>query len=72
MSANALEISVQDEGKGFDPASPAEGRRNGLGNMRRRAEAIGGRLELQSAPKAGTTVRLVVPLKNGMPHGPAK
>ncbi|HXR05422.1 MAG TPA: sensor histidine kinase [Verrucomicrobiae bacterium] len=72
MSANTLEISVQDEGKGFDPASPAEGRRNGLGNMRRRAEAIGGRLELQSAPGIGTTVRLVVILKNGMPHGPAK
>ena len=66
MSADALEISVQDDGKGFDPASPAESRRNGLGNMRHRAEAIGGRLELQSAPGTGTTVRLGVTLKNGM------
>ena len=57
---------MQDEGKGFDPASLAESRRNGLGNMRRRAEAIGGRLELRSTPGAGTTVRLVVTLKNGM------
>ena len=66
VSGNMLEISVRDEGKGFDPASPAEGRRNGLGNMHRRAEAIGGKLELQSAPGTGTTVRLVVILRNGM------
>jgi len=69
ISGNTLEISVRDEGKGFDPASPAESRRNGLGNMHRRAEAIGGRLELQSAPGTGTTVRLVVNLKNGMNAG---
>jgi len=69
MSAHTLEISVQDQGKGFDPASPAESRRNGLGNMRRRAEAIGARLELQSTPGSGTTVRLVVNVKNEMNAG---
>jgi signal transduction histidine kinase len=69
VSADALEISVQDDGKGFDPASPAESRRNGLGNMRRRAEDIGGALELQSAPGTGTAVRLVVSLKDGMNAG---
>jgi len=69
VSADALEISVQDDGKGFDPASPAESRRNGLGNMRRRAEDIGGALELQSAAGAGTAVRLVVNLKDGMNAG---
>ncbi len=69
VSAHTLEISVQDQGKGFDPASPVESRRNGLGNMRRRAEAIGARLELQSTPGSGTTVRLVVNLKNGMNAG---
>ena len=69
VSGNTLEILVQDDGKGFDPASPAESRRNGLGNMRRRAEAIGGSLELQSTPGTGTTLRLVVRLKNGMTAG---
>ena len=69
VSADALEISVQDNGKGFDVSPPAESRRNGMGNMRRRAEAIGGRLELQSAPGTGTTVRLVVNLKNEMNAG---
>ena len=69
VSADTLEISVQDNGKGFDMSPPAESRRNGMGNMRRRAEAIGGRLELQSAPGTGTTVRLVVNLKNEMNAG---
>jgi signal transduction histidine kinase len=69
VSADTLEISVQDNGKGFDVSPPAESRRNGMGNMRRRAEAIGGRLELQSAPGTGTTVRLVVNLKNEMNAG---
>ena len=49
MSAGTLEISVQDDGKGFDPASPAESRRKaGLGNMRRRAEAMGGTLDCRA------------------------
>jgi signal transduction histidine kinase len=64
VSSNTLEILVRDNGKGFDPAS-SEGRRNGLGNMRRRAETIGGKLDLQSAPGQGTTMRLSVLLRNG-------
>jgi signal transduction histidine kinase len=64
ISGHTLEIRVQDDGKGFDPASLAEGRRNGVGNMRRRAETIGGKLELQSATGQGTTMRLSVNLQN--------
>src|SRR5579862_257208 len=63
ISGCALEILVRDDGRGFDPASLAEGRRNGVGNMRRRAEAIGGKLEWQSTPGQGTAVRLAVNLK---------
>ena len=65
VSVNTLEISVQDDGKGLDSASPAESTHNGLGNMRRRAEVIGGKLELQSVLGGGMSVRLVVNLKNG-------
>ena len=53
ISGHTLEILVQDDGRGFDPASLAEGRRNGVGNMRRRAEAIGGKLELAKRPRPG-------------------
>jgi signal transduction histidine kinase len=65
VSGPRLEILVQDDGKGFDPASLAESRRNGAGNMRRRAEAVGGKLEWQSAPGRGTTVKFSVNLPDG-------
>jgi signal transduction histidine kinase len=65
VSGNTLEILVHDDGTGFNPVPPLEDKRNGLGNMRRRAAAIGGTLELQSAPGKGTTVRLAVKLPSG-------
>jgi ligand-binding sensor domain-containing protein/signal transduction histidine kinase len=59
--ARSLEILIQDDGKGFEPAPPTpEGKRHGLGNMRHRAETIGGTLTLQSTPLGGTLVRLIV------------
>ena len=58
-----LEILVEDDGRGYTPATrPVPEQRNGLGNMRQRAESIGGKLELQSALGSGTTVRLTVNL----------
>lgn len=65
LSGQILEIIVQDDGAGFEPSSVVEGQRNGLGNMRRRADAIGGKLELQTARGKGTTVKLSVNLQNG-------
>ena len=64
ISGDTLEILVQDDGKGFDLSASSESRRNGLGNMRRRAEAIGAELELQSALGKGTMVKLSVDLRN--------
>jgi signal transduction histidine kinase len=57
-----LEFVVQDDGKGFNPAEAKashESKRNGLSNMHRRAETMGGQLTVTSTP-TGTTVRLVV------------
>jgi signal transduction histidine kinase len=61
-SARTLEIVVQDDGQGFDAQAlpPMPGKRHGLGNMRRRAEDMGGTLAVESAPGKGTTVRLMV------------
>jgi signal transduction histidine kinase len=54
-----LVLTVCDDGVGFDPADPAvRSRRLGLTSMEERAVRLGGRLELASAPGAGTTVRL--------------
>jgi signal transduction histidine kinase len=54
----ALDLSVQDRGCGFEPALHPDG--HGLGSMHRRAEALGTRLQLESAPGRGTRVGVVV------------
>jgi signal transduction histidine kinase len=60
-SERSLEIVVQDDGRGFEPGGTAKpGKQHGLGNMRRRAEAMGGSLSVESAPGKGTKVRLAV------------
>lgn len=58
-----IEFQVQDDGKGFAHETFAEGRRNGLGNMRRRAAAIGGTLNFDSKPGQGTRVKVTVRLR---------
>lgn len=62
LNDEALTIVISDNGQGFD-LRRVHGEGNGLPNMRRRLEDIGGRLELESRPGAGTTVCLVVPRK---------
>ena len=53
-------LEVDDDGRGFDPAA-ATGTGQGLGNLRERAESLGGRAEIQSAPGEGTRVRVRIP-----------
>lgn len=57
----ATMLEVADDGVGFDPDDPGlRARRLGLTSMRYRARSLGGRLRIDSAPGAGTTVRLEV------------
>jgi signal transduction histidine kinase len=66
QSQAALEVTVQDDGRGFDLqkvlASYEQRGSFGLLNIDERAKLIGGTAELHSAPGAGTTVRVMVPL----------
>ncbi len=55
-SEDSLELLVQDDGKGFNPANARRG--HGLENMRRRAQANGEQVDIQSAPGKGTSVRI--------------
>jgi signal transduction histidine kinase len=55
-----LWLEIRDDGLGFDPASDFKGHM-GLGNMRERAARLGGSLEIESTPGAGTLVRVTVP-----------
>ena len=59
-----LKIEIADDGRGFDPAAQTDGYGgNGLPNMKKRAEQLGGKFEIQSAANAGTTVRLQIPFR---------
>jgi signal transduction histidine kinase len=56
-----LEFEIRDDGQGFGHrVGAAEGR--GLTNMQERLAALGGTLEVESAPGGGTRVRGGVPL----------
>lgn len=58
-----LVISIGDNGRGFAPAAiPARHGADGLGNMQRRLQQLGGRCEVSSRAGAGTTVVFRVPL----------
>jgi signal transduction histidine kinase len=54
-------LVVADDGRGFDPGREFPGHL-GLQSMRERAAALGGTLEIQSAPGEGTRVRARFPL----------
>ncbi len=57
-SHSILRITVSDNGKGFN--TEPDNNRNGLRNMKFRAEKIGGRLSIRSASGKGTDIRLTV------------
>ena len=57
---DALELEVEDHGKGLETATQPKGL--GLVTMRERAELIGGTLEFLRPREGGTLVRLTVPL----------
>jgi two-component system, NarL family, sensor kinase len=83
LQRDTMVLEVTDDGAGFDPAAiggangavtaGAMGRSEptgfGLAAMRERTELLGGKLDLASAPRRGTTVRLTMPL-SPPPAGP--
>lgn len=58
---SVFSLSLVDDGHGFDPQA-ASRTGNGLMNMRRRMEALGGRFSLESSPGHGSRVVLEMPL----------
>lgn len=57
-----LQLQVVDDGRGCDPDAALRSGGSGLGGMRERLRLYDGRLEIHSAPGAGTRLRAVVPL----------
>jgi signal transduction histidine kinase len=59
---------IEDNGIGFDPETKKASNRLGLLGMRERAEMMGGRLEIESAPGAGTTIYVETPYASSYSH----
>ena len=62
----STQVEIIDNGIGMERNGNGQSSHEGLGlrNMRERAKLIGGRLEINSAPQQGTTVRLIIPKSN--------
>jgi len=58
-AGKGFSLGVRDDGIGFDPRQDTPG--NGVESMQRRAKAIGARLDIVSAPGAGTDIQLTWP-----------
>jgi len=62
-----VELRVEDDGAGFDSAAgavvPGEDRHLGLQSMRERAALLGGSVEVESKPGAGTTITAHLPVR---------
>jgi two-component system, NarL family, sensor histidine kinase UhpB len=67
-----IRLIVEDDGIGFDLDSKAKAARkpgHGLGliSMKERADLLGGRLEIETAPGRGTTIFVNVPVPKPLP-----
>ena len=58
VQKSKLIMKIEDDGVGFDVATADSG--NGLTNMRKRAQTLGGKLNIQSKKQEGTKVELEV------------
>jgi PAS domain S-box-containing protein len=61
MLKNKLRLIIADNGHGFDPEESDRSKENGgwgLRIMRERAQAVGARLQVESSPGEGTTVKV--------------
>jgi PAS domain S-box-containing protein len=59
--AESLGVQVEDQGAGFDPARPGP-KSSGLAGIQERAALLGGRVEVEAAPGAGTRLTAELPL----------
>ncbi|MDE3067042.1 MAG: hypothetical protein KGJ60_05760 [Verrucomicrobiota bacterium] len=63
-TASALEIVIEDNGRGLDSRRMTGDRKGrGLGQMRMRVESLGGGFSITAAPDGGTRVNVSCPIK---------
>jgi signal transduction histidine kinase len=73
VHAGNFELTIRDDGSGFQPGSGVRDSAYGLVGMRERADVIGALLAIDSAPGHGTTIRVTAGLPEGaVPTGPTR
>jgi len=60
LDRDKTRLEIEDDGVGFDPRLVG-GQREGLRNLRERVANMGGRLRIETAPGAGTVLRIAFP-----------
>ena len=63
LGTDLIRVSVDDNGKGFDPETLRESNNLGLKLIRERAEMLGGNFEIDSAAGSGARIIFTVPAK---------
>ncbi len=58
-----VRLTVADDGAGFVPARAGDSGGVGLVSMRDRVRPLDGRLEIESEPGRGTTIRAEIPVR---------
>jgi signal transduction histidine kinase len=64
LAAATITLTIEDNGRGFQIGDQVPPNADGLGNLNRRLEEIGGRCEQRSEDGKGTTTTFTLPLKN--------
>jgi signal transduction histidine kinase len=62
FTGNRVTLRVKDDGRGFTPGQRGGRSHFGLANMAERANQLGARLEIRTAPGRGTDVEIEAPL----------
>ena len=71
IRGHRLEISVRDEGRGFNLSEVGQNGGLGIRSMEQRARLLGGKFEIHSEPGKGTTLKAWVPLEPLARHATA-
>ena len=63
FNKNSLNVSIADDGKGFDPSKITDKTKSGLNNMANRVKLLKGRFLINSLPENGTEIYFSIPLE---------
>lgn len=65
-NSDQIELTITDDGKGFDSELPRGRNHLGLTSMRERVQSLGGVLTLATSPSQGTRITVTVPTKDNL------